>query len=75
MKNIIPYLLITIGTFLVINYSFVYADLSSSNPLLRWSIFVEPMIYSAGLILLGILLFGLGVWLIIRLRKQSLSKI
>ncbi len=74
MKKIIYYLLIIIGVFLIIYYSFVYYGLSSSNPLLRWSIFVEPMIYSVVLILLGILLIVLGVWLLIRLNKSATSK-
>ncbi len=71
MKKIIYYLMIILGALLMIYYSFVYYGLSSSHPLLRWSMFVEPMVFSIGLILLGALLIALGAGLIIRLKKST----
>jgi hypothetical protein len=61
MKKAFSLVLIFIGTFLTINFGYIFLGFAVSNPLFQWTIFVEPMIFSAGLILLGVLLIALGM--------------
>jgi len=71
MKKMLYYLMMIAGALLVGLYSYVFYSLSSSHPLIKYSIFVEPMFFSALLILLGILLFGSGLWFNARLKKST----
>ncbi|NWF89549.1 MAG: hypothetical protein HXY50_08820 [Ignavibacteriaceae bacterium] len=72
MRKALFLLMIIVGTILIVVYTYVFTGFAASNPLFRWTIFVEPMIFSALLILIGILLVVLGIVFIKQLKRNTL---
>lgn len=74
MKKVFYILMIIIGTCLVGIFTYVLIGFSTANPLFRWAIFVEPMIFSSLLILIGVLLTVLGIVFLKRLKKKTVHQ-
>jgi hypothetical protein len=74
MKKALLYLMGAIGIGLVVIYGFVFWGLASANPLLRWTIFVEPMIMSGALVFVGIIVTIIGVWLLAKEKKREIAE-
>jgi len=71
VKRFLAYFLILLGVALSALYIYVFYGMAESHPLVRLSIFIEPMIYSAALIFLGLILIVAGVMLLRKNKKPD----
>ncbi len=74
MKKILAHLLVVAGVMVMSFFGYIAIGLMSSHPILRWSIFVMPTVYSIGFMAMGLIAAAIGVLNIQRMKDTRHKK-